>query len=77
MWRVSHKVFFHHMTKIWTFTDIATVLLAMIAASLIRSRPGQFLQGLNALVAGLLWLRVLGYCTVVNKKVGSQNVLGS
>ena len=50
--------------NIWTLLDIATIFLTMVAFTSHEKQPGTYRNGFNALVVGLLWIKVVGFLKV-------------
>ncbi|KAL7568628.1 hypothetical protein ACA910_022727 [Epithemia clementina (nom. ined.)] len=61
-----------YFTNLWTIFDSVAILLTLWATLWAHNLPaGEFNTGLNALVVGLLWIKVLGFLKVVNKEMST------
>lgn len=68
---ISFSVFQSFFLNLWTLFDLAAIVLTLIAMSWNAANEGSYRNGLNALVIGLLWLKVLGFLKVVNKEMST------
>lgn len=60
LFHLSVTIFRAYITNIFTLLDILTLGMTVAVVSYGKSNPGQYRNGVNALVVGLLWLRILG-----------------
>jgi len=68
---MSLSVFKGYILNMWTLFDTLAIILTLAAMSWNDSHPGQYRAGLNSLVIGLLWIKVLGFLKVVNKEMST------
>lgn len=71
LFNLSPTVFRAYVMNMWTIMDFLTVILTLCAVSWNKRNPGEFRNGFNAVVVGLLWLKVLGILKVVNKHMST------
>ena len=56
----------------WTlFDSVSTILTLWATVWYEKSKEGEYHNGLNALVTGILWVKVLGFLKVVNKEMST------
>jgi hypothetical protein len=55
----------------WTLFDTTAIVLTLVATALHEKSPNEYLNGLNALVVGLLWIKVLGFLKLVNRQMST------
>ena len=67
----SWNVFRSHFTNVWTVVDFMTIAFTLIAISWSEGNPGEYRNGFNAFVVGLLWLKILGYLKAMNKHMAT------
>jgi hypothetical protein len=58
---LSRTVFRRYFTSIWTIVDVGTIFITIGAVVWNHNHPDEYEQGLNTLVIGLLWMKVLGF----------------
>ena len=71
LFSVSPAVFRGYVTSVWTLFDILAIFLTMAAFLWHERNPGRALNGFNAFVLGLLWIKVLGLLKIVNEHMSS------
>ncbi|KAL7568630.1 hypothetical protein ACA910_022729 [Epithemia clementina (nom. ined.)] len=61
-----------YFTNLWTIFDSVAILFTLWATLWSQNLPyGEYNTGLNTLVVGLLWIKVLGFLKVVNKEMST------
>lgn len=68
---LSVAVFRGYFMSLAKCSDTLAIALAMYAVVWNDRNPGQYRQGFNAFVLGLLWFKVLGFLQVVNKQMAT------
>ena len=58
-----------HFTNVWTIFDTLTILLVLFTMMWKENHPNEYHGGWNAVVIGMLWIRVLTYLKVVNQQM--------
>jgi hypothetical protein len=71
LWTVSPSVLKGYFTNMWTLVDTTAIVLTLVATALHQKSPNEYLNGLNAFVVGLLWIKVLGFLKVVNRQMST------
>ena len=66
LFSLSASVFRGYFANIWTILDLLTIILTIIAVSWREQNDGEYRNGFNSAVVGLLWLRVVGFLKLVN-----------
>ena len=67
---VSRSAFWSAFWNMWTLFDLFAMILTVVTTTLNRLHSS-FLNGLNAFVIGLLWIKVLAFLKVVNKEMAT------
>jgi len=68
---VSVKVLKGYFSNLWNLFDSAAIILTLAMTIWHSNNEDEYLNGCNAFVMGLLWLKVLGFLKVVNKEMST------
>ena len=71
LFSVSPVVLRGYFTSVWTLFDLMAISLTMAAFIWNDAHPGEYRNGFNSFVVGLLWIKVLGLLKIVNKDMSS------
>lgn len=67
----SVEVFRGYFINFWTILDIFTTIVTVIVITWNLNNTSEYRGGMNALITGLLWMRVLGFLKVLNKQMAT------
>lgn len=68
---ISPAVFRGYVSGVWTMFDMTAICMTTAAFIWNERNPGEYRNGVNAFVIGLLWMKVLGILKVVNKDMST------
>jgi len=71
LFNLSPAVFRAYITNLWSLLDTITIILTLCAVSWNDRNKEEYRNGFNAIVVGLLWLKILGFMKVVNKHMST------
>lgn len=71
LFTVAPGVLHRYLTDFWKMMDTFAVLLTLAASITDARNAGDYRNGLNAIVVGLLWFKVLAFLKVVNKEMST------
>ncbi|KAL7561536.1 hypothetical protein ACA910_022690 [Epithemia clementina (nom. ined.)] len=70
LWTVCRSAFWSTFWNMWTLFDLFAMVLTIV--TVVQNQLNtKFLNGLNAFVVGLLWIKVLAFLKVVNKEMAT------